>query len=156
MTPNSKHIFIQVNTDAIIELYNKYGDRFPDGAILGQTILYEQGSLALGSPIKDMYLDVEAGQEVYLTILPLLLYGHDKVYFSDFIQESAKNIISDLPKFDSHILSYKIVVDENAVVGAEERFGMKAVLEHAQDSDKPLVIDMTIDPVLRVIQRRQK
>jgi hypothetical protein len=154
MPTSSKHIFIQVNTEAIIILNAEYNGNIPNEAVLSQTILYEQGSMALGGPIKDMYIDVEAGQEVYITILPLMLYGYNKIYFSDFIRESGSDIVTNLPKFDTHFLSIKIDIDEFVVIGTKERFGLKAVVEQVLPSGTIDEIGITIDPVLRVIQRR--
>jgi hypothetical protein len=156
MSTTSKHIFLQVNTEAIALLNAEYHGDIPDASVLAQTILYEQGSLALGGPIRDMTIDVEPGQELYFTILPLTLYGYNKVYFNDFIQDATTSIITKLPQFDSHILSFSISIDETAPVGAEERFDMMAVVEVYQSDDNPVKIQIKIDPVLRVIQRRQK
>lgn len=156
MSTNSKHIFVQVNTDAIIEIINKNEGTIPEGAQLDQTIIYDQGSMVLGSPIKDLYVDVEAGQVIYITILPLMLYGYHKVYFTNFVPESASTVIKNLPDFTSPALSFKLDVDGEAIVGAQERFGLTAVLEYSEGDDQPKTINMNIDPVLRVIQRRQK
>ena len=156
MPTNSKHIFVQVNTDAIIDISKKYEGNFPEGAQLDQTIIYDQGSMVLGSPIKELYIDVEPGQQLYITILPLMLYGYHKVYFTDFVPESPSSIINKLPEFNSHVVSFSLDVDSEAHVGAQERFGLKAVLEYSDGDGNILTIDMDIDPVLRVIQRRQK
>lgn len=155
MTPFSKHIFIQVNTEAIIDLNAKYNGNFPKGSVLEQTILYEQGSMAIGSPIKDMLIDVEQGQELYITILPLQLFGYNKVYFTNFIPQPGSKIIGQLPSFPSHILSCQLGVYEYAEIGAEEHFDLQAVIEeYSGDGNPPKLINITIDPVLRVIQRR--
>lgn len=154
MTPFSKHIFIQVNTEAIIDLNAKYNGNFPKGSVLEQTILYEQGSMAIGSPIKDMLIDVEQGQELYITILPLQLYGYNKVYFNGFSAQSS-NIIQNLPQFNTHELSFSITIDSDVKPGTKDDFILEAVVEeYVGEGEGPKIIQITIDPVLRVIQRR--
>lgn len=154
MTPLSKHIFIQVNTEAIIDLNEKYNGNFPNGSILQQTILYEQGSMAIGSPIKDMLIDVEPGQELYITILPLQLYGYNKVYFTGFSAQSS-NIIQNLPQFPTHELSFSITINSDAKPDTEDDFSLAAVIEeYVGEGEGPKIIQINIDPVLRVIQRR--
>ncbi|MES2487523.1 MAG: hypothetical protein V4581_16450 [Bacteroidota bacterium] len=150
--PEPKHIFIQVNTDNIIALYESgMSDKDFEDAVLEHTIIYDQGSMALGSPIVDFAIAVDSVQDVYFTILPLQLFSYDKVYFTAFNVESSAGIHIPDCKWEPGVLSF------NVNTGSVEKdgnlvFKLVARIDYTRRG-LAKSITINIDPVMRVRQR---
>ena len=151
---NSKHIFIQIDTDSIIllekeirKLQKKGNQKEINSLIREHTLIYDQGSMSLGNPIKNFAIDVEQNQEVHFAILPVQMYSHHKLYFNGFT--CIKKIGIHFPKLETkHCLSFRITVDSHAKSGDSTEFCLHAVLEY--EGHEPIFL--AIDPVIRIIQ----
>lgn len=151
---NSKHIFVQIDTDSIIllekeiqKLHEKGDQQAINELVRSHTIIYDQGSMVLGNPIKNFTISVEPNQEVRFAILPVQLYSHHKLYLDGF--KCSNNIGIKYPNMEnSHHLSFKITTDADVEPGAHTNFFLNACLEY--EGNKSIAI--CIDPVLRIQQ----
>jgi len=152
VTPEAKHIFIQVNTENIIALHESgMSDKELKDAVLEHTIIYDQGSMALGSPIMDFAIAVDSLQDVFFTILPIKLFSYDKVCLIEFNVEKSVGIPIPSCKWEPGVLSFSVNTgsvekDGNLV------FNLVARINYTW---KGLAKDLKIyiDPVMRVRQR---
>lgn len=148
-TPESKHIFVQVNTDNIITIYESPASN--GDVILENTIIYDQGSMALGNPIVDFAIGIESHQDVYFSIIPSKLFTYDKVCFTAFVVEQEQGVHIPDQKWEDGILSFS--VNTGAVEpGGFVVFNLVGRIDYKR---KTLTksIDIKIDPVMRVVQR---
>lgn len=153
MSAPSKHIFIQVDTNSIIGAHSD--DKITPEKVREHTIIYDQGSMALGRPVEDFNIFVEDSQDIFFSILPLQLFTYNKVYFTDF-KIKASSGFPDIKNKDfgsEHIISFSINTgiqqpqDPNAYV----RFELGAVIEF-DFGGITIPISILIDPVLRIKQ----
>ena len=151
---NSKHIFVQIDTDGIIrekevlKALKKADDKKGIFEIIrGYTTIYDQGTMVMGYPIKTFTIDILPGQEVYFTILPAKLYSHHKLYFDGF--ECTTEIGLRIPDLSSqHELSFKVTASDNVNGTESTEFCLSAVLEYEGEDS----IVLLIDPVIQVVQ----
>lgn len=141
---NSRHIFIQIDTNSIIAL----GKSEPTNEeVRAHTMIYDQGSLALGNAVKSFTIEVKEGQELHFSIIPLELFTYSKVYFTAFeiIKPSKMKVPSMKPK--GNVLSFIVPISE-AGYGGSADFCLNAVIE-TQNGEH---IKICIDPRLQTEQ----
>jgi len=152
VTPEAKNIFIQVNTENIIALHESgMSDKELKDAVLEHTIIYDQGSMALGSPIVDFAIAVDSLQDIFFTILPIKLFSYDKVCLTGFKVESSAGIHIPDCNWEQGVLSFSVNTgsvekDGNLVFNLVARinYTWKGLAKN---------IPINIDPVMRVRQR---
>ena len=151
-TPESRNIFIQVNTDAIIGIFESGGiEAVTPFAVRENTIIYDQGSMALGNPILNFNIGVEARQDIHFTILPLQLFSFDKLYFTEFKVEEKKGIDITTCNYE-RVISFSINTGDAVEHDGYVVFTLKGIIEYKRKG-VTTSIEIDIDPVLRVIQR---
>lgn len=147
---HSRHVFIQVDTNRLIA---GIGVNPPTNEqVRENTAIYDQGSMALGSPVETFAIPVKADGDVYFTIVPLVLFSYHKLYFTDFQVISSNGGISvpdNLP-LDGHQVSFKVPIG-SVTQGGALSFYLYAVLEYKQ-GDETVKVPIVIDPVLRANQ----
>lgn len=147
---DARHVFIQVDTSLLIAVI---GANIPTNAQVREcTYIYDQGSMALGNPIESFAIPVSSDQDIYFTILPLVLYSHHKLYFTDFQVEQTNGGIT-VPNnitLQDHQVSFKVPVS-NVTEGGLLNFYLYATLEY-QVANDTVQIPICIDPVLRANQ----
>lgn len=144
---NTTHIFIQINTEKIILIgKNKPSNR----EVRGCSIICDQGSLSIGSPIKEFAIDVAANQDLHFSIVPLDLMSYHKVYFTKFnvVPNSEKGMKMKNKDLGGHELSFKVEIGK-ADKNAHLDFNLHAILEY-EDCDGLQVVHLCIDPKIRV------
>jgi len=152
VTPEAKHIFIQVNTDNIIALRESgMSDKDFEAAVLEHIIIYDQGSMALGSPIVDFAIAVDSVQDVYFTILPIKLFSYHKVCLTGFNVEKSTGINIPACKWDPGVLSFKVNTG-NVTENGSLVFSLVARIDYIRGG-LAKNIPINIDPVMRVRQR---
>ncbi|WP_298425855.1 hypothetical protein [uncultured Kordia sp.] len=165
----SKHIFLQANTDNIIKSYTTFTEflnstkkkkraKLKSKAlidfkeeVLSSTLIFSQGSMSLGDPIKQFAIDVHSNERVYFTILPLFLFVRHKLHFKDFVCEN-KNLtpVPELGK-ENEPVSFYIDVDPKEIPKPLS-FSLDITLEYLNTNGITKTFDFTVDPVLRVVQ----
>lgn len=147
---NSKHIFLQVDTDSIIA---GLGSGVPTNSqVRLHTLIYDQGSMALGNQIENFVIDVISDLDILFTILPLQLFSNHKLYFTEFkLLEPHKGIsIPDDIILDGHEVSFKVPIKQ-VEEGGIANFCLYAIIEY-QILKETVRVPICIDPVLRVKQ----
>lgn len=192
----SKHIFLQINTENIIEIYEereneikkslrkdlkkKFKKRegkeskeefkkelkkaltekikkeniLANNEILSNCLIYSQGAMSLGNPIKSFTIDVDLEEEIYFTIVPLFLFIRHKLYFRKFDCQPDPNIkpVPELGGKNKPVsFCMKINKDEK---NKTLPFSLEIILEYQdlKDPKKTIEIPLIIDPVLQVVQ----
>lgn len=147
---NSRHVFVQIDTSRLIA---GIGINPPGNDLVREnTAIYDQGSMALGNPVESFAIPVAANEEVYFTILPLVLFSYHKLYFTDFqvVQSNGGISVPDNIPLEGHQVSFKVPVSE-VTSGGILSFYLYAVLEY-QLGSSTVSIPLCIDPVLRANQ----
>ncbi len=172
----SRHIFLQANTDNIIKLHGemviekkklkkkkkkksakelkklKLGivETFEE-EVLRNILIYSQGSMSLGDPIKEFTVGVDTKEKIYFTIVPLFLFVHHKLNFKGF--GCTNKNIKTIPELGSENkpVSFYIEVDPKEI-SESLPFSLEMTLEYEVAKDTWEKFDFTVDPVLRVIQ----
>jgi hypothetical protein len=150
---NSKHIFLQLNTDEIISQIKLNPNQDLNQLAIENSLLFDQGSMVLGDPIKSFVIDVAGSQEIFFTVLPMNLFSKDKLYFHQvaFTPSGNNTIPIKLENPLSHAISFKISIGKDAKTGSIENFSLNIMLEPKPGSYvTPLSI--SIDPVIQVRQ----
>lgn len=148
---NSRHIFFQIDTDGIINLLQT-SKQLKDKAVLQHTVIYDQGAMALGHPVKSYVVDIRSNEDLHFTILPLKLFSHHKLYFTEFKLNGECEGLS-VPAdqlIDGKAVSFKLPI-QTVSKGSETEFTLYANLEYEEDHKKT-TIPLCIDPVLRANQ----
>lgn len=136
---NSRHIFIQIDTDSIIAL-NK--QKPSDEEVRAHTIISDQGSLALGNAVTGFTIDVESDQILHFSIMPTKLYTYSKLYFRKFKIHQDKGItIPPTVTPSPHALSFYVQIG-NVEKNGSAMFSLDACLETEMGG----TIDLCIDP----------
>ncbi|SFN33021.1 hypothetical protein SAMN05428949_2451 [Chitinophaga sp. YR627] len=147
---HSRHVFVQVDCSRLIA---NIGINPPSNAqVRENTAIYDQGAMALGNPVESFAIPVTTDQDVYFTILPLVLFSYHKLYFTDFkvINSNGGITVPDDIKLDGHQVSFKVPIS-NVSAGGELSFDLYAMLEY-QIANELVKIPLCIDPVLRANQ----
>jgi len=146
---DSTNIFIQIDTESV--LY--YGERPSEDQVSAHTLIYNQGSMALGNAVKDFGTNIYDKQDIYFTILPLKLFSNHKIYLTDFkvLNDPGDKIKFSPAAMESNCVTFKITI-EAGVPDAELTFGLYAIIQHVKDN-KIIETPIYIDPVLRIKQR---
>ncbi|WP_420573219.1 hypothetical protein [Kordia sp.] len=169
----SKHIFLQANTDNIIKSHTHFRESLSNfkkkkkkkkrtkleskalldfkEEVLSNTLIFSQGSMSLGDPIKQFTIDVKPNERVYFTILPLFLFVRHKLNFKKFICEN-KNLVP-VPELGKENKPVSFYID----IGSKETFtqtsfALEITLEYIDTDGKTKTFDIIVDPVLRVVQ----
>lgn len=170
---NSKHVFVQLDTDSIIAGYEELlkktkgklnkADRkhkkINNEALITltkmHTLLFTQGSMAMGNPTEDFTVDVDLNADVYFSILPLELFSYHHLYFTFFecnnVRPKTKPSLSEK---NSHV-SFKITCDVEEVVNYTLGIQLKYKVFVGKDKSckpKEKSIRLILDPKLRVRQ----
>ncbi|WP_430413134.1 hypothetical protein [Kordia sp.] len=168
------HIFLQANTDNIIKSHANFTAVLNNAEkkkkkkkkkrkltskallnfkeeVLSNTLIFSQGSMSLGDPIKQFAIDVHSNERVYFTILPLFLFIRHKLYFKNFICKN-KNLVP-VPKLgnENEAVSFYLDVDPKEIPEPLS-FELEITLEYVDTSGTTKTFDFTVDPVLRVVQ----
>lgn len=149
---NSKHIFIQIDTDSFIQQYNQNGGNpLTPSQVLAHALVYDRGLVGYGSAIEQYTIYGSCEQQIHFTILPVKLYSSNKLSFTNFNNGQPINGIT----LDDHVfpnpsnnmkrISFKITIDKN-FSGAD--FSLNVQLEYGSGN----IIPFTIDPVIQVRQ----
>lgn len=149
---NSKHIFIQIDTDGIIQQYIQNGaQHLTSDQVLAHTIIYDRGLIGYGDAIEQFTIYGSSYQEIHFTILPVKLYSENKLSFVNFNNGTKIHGIT----IDDHVfpnssdnmkrISFKISIEKN-FRGAN--FSLNGLLEYGSDNKIPFVID----PMIQVVQ----
>lgn len=151
-----KHIFLQINTDAIIELYqlkqkNKENLIISDKEALNNCLIYSQGAMSMGDPVKNFVVNTDIKRAIGFTILPLYLYTKNLLYFKGFNCEDKRiKTIPEINKTNKHI---SFIIDGDTLSTIEEvTFTLNAILEYPDLNGKWQSIEFCIDPHLQVKQ----
>jgi hypothetical protein len=152
----TKHIFLQINTDALIELYqSKLKEQknpiITDKEALNNCLIYSQGAMSMGDPVKHFTVKTNINRAVGFTILPLYLYTKNLLYFKGFnCEDNRIKTIPEINKTNSHI---SFIIDGDTLKTEEEvNFTLNAVLEYKNLEGKWQMIEFCIDPHLQVKQ----
>lgn len=157
---NIKNVFVQVDTDGLInaiERYTPHGEPLqapPPEQIRELLTISSQGSLSLGAPVALFQIPVEDADEVIFTILPKVLYSHHKLYFwniSGIQDPSAPPILYQELKSQSIQVSFRIKI-LNVPAGGYTPFNLTAQIEYTDRLGKLQIVEFSIDPVLRANQ----
>lgn len=178
----SRHIFLQANTDNIMkahgemvlekkklkkrklkkkktkELKLEVVNIFEE-EVLRNILIYSQGSMSLGDPIKEFTVGVDSKtgvnskERIYFTIVPLFLFIGHKLYFKKFKPKDDKIVIETFPKLggEENPISFYIDVDPSEV-SKPVHFSLEMTLQYEVSKGEWEKFDFTVDPVLRVIQ----
>lgn len=147
---NSRHVFVQIDSSRLIA---NIGIEPPtNDQVRENTAIYDQGSMALGNPVESFAIPVTTDQDVFFTIVPLVLFSFHKLYFTDFkvVQTNGGISVPDNIKLEGHQVSFKVPVS-NVSSGGELSFFLYATLEY-QIANSMVRIPLCIDPVLRANQ----
>lgn len=147
---HSTHVFIQVDTTRLIAAMG--GNPPTNDLVREYTAIYDQGSMALGSPVETFAIPVTADGDVFFTILPLVLFSYHKLYFTDFqvINTNGGISVPDNIPIDGHQVGFKVPIGSVSQGGALS-FYLYAVLEYKQGNET-VKVPIVIDPVLRANQ----
>lgn len=155
----SKHVFFQVDTDAIIR--NIETGPPTKSQVREHTFIYDQGLMAVGHAVKnfDIYInqnnddECHESQDVYFTILPLHLYSYHKIYFTGFEDLDANDGISINPRTieNQHQITLKVTITK-ALEGKHTPFNLFATIDYYLLGSL-IQIPICIDPVLKADQR---
>lgn len=168
----SRHIFLQANTDNIMkahgemeiekkklkkkkkkktkELKLKLVESFEE-EVLRNILIYSQGSMSLGDPIKEFAIGVNTKERIYFTIVPLFLFIRHKLNFKSFACTN-KNI-KTVPELGSENIPVSFYIDvDPEEVSKPLPFTLEMTLHYEVAKDSWEKFDFTVDPVLRVIQ----
>ena len=148
----SKHIFIQVDTDKVATTNYDKGE-LTQSDVLRSSLIFQQGSMAMGDPIKNFHITIEEGEDMYFTILPYYLFSRNKLYFTGFsnkedVHVSIKPELSnDTPQLSFLLETGKL--DANQTI----HFTLYVQLDYINEEGRLEKIYFTIDPVLQIKQR---
>lgn len=149
----SKHIFIQVDTEKVAAFYNAKGTVSREDA-LRSSLIFEQGSMAMGDPIKNFHIEIEKGENIHFTVLPYFLFSRNKLYFSGI--HNKEHVSLDLvPKdISSKVPQPSFLLETNNLSNDESiHFSLNILMDFILESGKSEIIDFIIDPVLKIKQR---
>ena len=171
----SRHIFLQANTDNIMKAHGEMQiqkkklkkkkkkstkelkklklevvETFEE-EVLRNMLIYSQGSMSLGDPIKEFAIGVNTKERIYFTIVPLFLFVRHKLNFKGF--GCTNKNIKTIPELGSENspVSFYIDVDPKEV-SEPLPFSLEMTLHYEVAKDSWEKFDFTVDPVLRVIQ----
>jgi len=148
---NSKHIFLQINADKIAELANM-NPPILDKMAVNYCLIYDQGSMATGDPIKKFQIEIEKDQNVYFTILPLYLFSRNKLYFTGFNSNEAVDIPMS-PEVSADDPQCSFLLETDVVdLKAPLNFTLDILLEYQTMDGSEKTYKFSIDPVLQVKQ----
>lgn len=154
----TKHIFLQINTDAIIETY-KAKELLSKHAIitnkeaLNNCLIFSQGSMSMGDPIKNFIVETDVEREIGFTILPVSLFTPHLLYFKSFNCLNGSDI-KTTPILDQEKKPVSFIIDSVSLKEPTEiPFSLEIVLEYKDLEGVWKSIELCIDPVLQVKQR---
>jgi len=147
----SKHIFVQIDTDSIVAL-SSGSITINNNDVLDHTLIYNQGSMALGSAVKDFNIIIEPGDQVTFTILPLKLFTNHTLTFTEFIVPKEHDYVHFECSDTKDKVSFTVTVGD-VEKDCNIEFSLDAVLNFKLDGI-PAVIPICIDPVLKAKQGR--
>jgi hypothetical protein len=156
---NSRHIFVQIDTDSLALEALANPNAFQSGnteelckLVRPHTMLFDQGSMSMGSSTTYFKIKVEGDQDLFFTILPVQLFTHHKLHFTEFVCTEDNGIgIPQNKSMDGHAVSFNINTGKVSNNGSAT-FILNAVLEFDGFSGKKVTIPLCIDPELKVDQ----
>lgn len=157
---SSRHIFIQIDTSSLALEALANPNAFQSGnteelckLVRPHTMIFDQGSMSMGSSTTYFKIDVKSDQEIFFTILPLQLVTHHRLHFTDFVclKESGMAGIPSKDHLDSHEVSFSINTGKVSNNGSAT-FMLNAVLEFDNFSGRRVSVPLCIDPRLQVGQ----
>ena len=151
---NTRHIFVQVDTESVL-INNPYPTA--PVSVCEHSLIYDQGSMALGNAVTNFIVDANTDQTIHFTILPLKLFSFHKLYFTDFaavVKEGQMKIPTKID-FPDQPLSFSIFLGD-ASKNSLAVFTLGATLEFERVTEdgkrEKLKMEIVIDPVLRANQ----
>lgn len=146
----TKHIFLQINTDAILEIY-KQKNKISNNEVLDNCLIFSQGAMSMGDPIKNFIVETDIEREIGFTILPLNLFSRNLLYFKNF--NCLDNNMQTTPKLNKKRKPVSFIIDGDSLKKPSKvSFSLQVVLEYKGIDGKWKSIDLCIDPVLQVKQ----
>lgn len=147
----SKHIFIQIYTDKIIELHERNG-KISNQEALNNSLIYDQGSMSMGNPVKKFHIEADKKEQVYFTIIPFYLFSRNKLFFEDFSVVDGP-IIKTIPTVSESSPQVSFSIDASSVnTDKSLHFDLKIVLTYEDLNGVQKQIFFMVDPVLQVKQ----
>ena len=151
---NTRHIFVQVDTESVLR-----ENPYPTApvSVCEHSLIYDQGSMALGNAVTNFIVDANTDQTIHFTILPLKLFSFHKLYFKDFTAVVKEGQMEIPTKIDlrEQPLSFSIFLGA-ASKNSVAVFTLGATLEFeivTKDGKREkLEMEIVIDPVLRANQ----
>lgn len=151
---NSKHIFIQVDTEKVATFHkNNPNGKVSKEDALRSSLIFQQGSMAMGDPIKNFHIDIDNGENIHFTVLPYFLFSRNKLYFTG---------IHNNEGVEMHIVPHHIsekspqpsfLLETNNLNEEYLHFSLDIQMDYVQDNGLSETIYFTVDPVLKVKQR---
>ncbi|WP_166923457.1 hypothetical protein [Flavobacterium poyangense] len=145
----SRNIFVQVDTDRVIKEL-KFDLRTPVNVSMS-SFIYDQGLMAMGHAEKSFNIEIETGENIFFTIVPLHLYSYHKIYFTEFKILSNSNGISVTSSLIGKQVSFDVYIDK-ADEGGIINFDLIATIEFYDALGRTVNLPILIDPVLRANQ----
>lgn len=151
-----KHIFLQINTDAIIELHKlkqkiSKNSRITKKEALNNCLIYSQGAMSMGDPVKDFVVETDVDREIGFTILPVSLFTRNLLYFKGLDCSGEK--LKTIPKLNGKRNPVSFVIDADSLKKPSKvAFSLEIVLDYKDLEGNWQSIDLCIDPVLQVKQ----
>lgn len=164
----SQHIIVQMDTDSLIADLMENGGQSPlsSATTKKHTIIYTQGALSMGNPVKDFEVEVYNGQNIYFTIIPLQLFSYHRLYFTACMLEEKQEkqfspllTIPDLSDEEGKV-SFILPFDEILRYERKKADGSyKAVnyileirLDYTDDQGAENSLRLMVDPKLKIRQ----
>lgn len=144
MSTTVKNIFVQVNTAGILANPKD---------VLANSLIYDQGSMVMGTHVTDFTINFPIGSVINFVIMPLELFSGDMVFFTDFVCTSSPDIkfiiTTAEPSVTNPVVSFSVTT-QGAVTNDElVNFTLSGVIVY--DGGRG-TLDFAIDPVLRIKQ----
>lgn len=152
----TKHIFLQINTDEIIELYNlkqkiSKNPTITNNEALNNCLIYSQGAMSMGDPVKNFVVETDVEREVGFTILPLSLFSRNLLYFKGL--DCSEEKLRTTPKLNGKRNPISFVIDADSLKKPSEvTFSLEIILDYKDLEGNWQTIEFCIDPVLQVKQ----
>lgn len=155
---NSKHIFVQLDTDSIIIGYEALlseglgKKKFKEALInltKAHTMLYTQGAMVMGSPSKYFTVDAAPKSDVYFSILPIELFSYHHLYFTGFTCNGEETAVTPKLSIKKPHVSFKVTCGSKE---EEVSYQLEILLKYEGPEGKEETISLTLDPRLRIRQ----
>jgi hypothetical protein len=152
----TKHIFLQINTDAIIDLFQlkqktSNNAKITNNEALNNCLIFSQGAMSMGDPVKNFIVETDVEREIGFTVLPLNLFSRNLLYFKSL--NCSEKTLKTIPKLNGKRKPVSFIIDSNSLKEPSKVcFSLELILEYKDLEDNWQSIELCIDPVLQVKQ----